>query len=296
MIIHENSLNNFSFNEVESTVKIPSIPVIENSRLDAAVVSINDLNSIVEDYGCDYKDAFCAIAEENNLDLKDLSVAVEDWKLIETPELINLVPNIVVKPISENNIVYQFVDACINEYYETNNEEYLDCLDELSQEGIEKMVGGNYDAAKADMRTLEKYILKAEDETKLNGEPTRSTMHDMFDVQDMLFDPIEFKSDRERQKAKKRGISSEFDIIDYVDALKQRANLHTRNIKKYGSPNPSFLSRHKKAIGLGAAGLVGTALVAKKIASLRKQQQKHPGIRSKLQAIINKLKSKLHKQ
>ena len=156
MIIHENSLNNFSFNEVESTVKIPSIPVIENSRLDAAVVSINDLNSIVEDYGCDYKDAFCTIAEENNLDLKDLSVAVEDWKLIETPELINLVPNIVIKPISENNIVYQFVDACINEYYETNNEEYLDCLDELSQEGIEKIVGGNYDAAKADMGTLKK--------------------------------------------------------------------------------------------------------------------------------------------
>ena len=295
MIIHENSLNNFSFNEVESTVKIPSIPVIENSRLDAAVVSINDLNSIVEDYGCDYKDAFCTIAEENNLDLKDLSVAVEDWKLIETPELINLVPNIVIKPISENNIVYQAVDYCINEYYETNDEEYLDCLDELSQEGIEKMVGGNYDAAKADMRTLKKYILKAEDETKLNGEPTRSTMHDMFDVQDMLFDPIEFKSDRERQKAKKRGISSELDIIDYVDSLKQRANLHTRNIKKYGSPNPSFLSRHKKAIGLGAAGLVGTALVAKKIASLRKQQQKNPGLRSKLQAIINKLKSKLHK-
>ena len=295
MIIHENSLNNFSFNEVESTVKIPSIPVIENSRLDAAVVSINDLNSIVEDYGCDYKDAFCTIAEENNLDLKDLSVAVEDWKLIETPELINLVPNIVIKPISENNIVYQFVDACINEYYETNNEEYLDCLDELSQEGIEKIVGGNYDAAKADMRTLNKYILKAEDETKLNGEPTRSTMHDMFDVQDMLFDPIEFKSDRERQKAKKRGISSELDIIDYVDSLKQRANLHTRNIKKYGSPNPSFLSRHKKAIGLGAAGLVGTALVAKKIASLRKQQQKQPGLRSKLQAIINRLKSKLHR-
>lgn len=57
-----------------------------------------------------------------------------------------------------------------------------------------------------------------------------------------------------------------------------------------------FLSKHKKAIGLGAAGLVGTALIAKKIASLRKQQQKNPGLRSKLQAIINKLKSKLHKQ
>ena len=57
----------------------------------------------------------------------------------------------------------------------------------------------------------------------------------------------------------------------------------------------SFLSNHKKAIGIGAAGLVGAALAARKIAALRKQQQKHPGLRGKLQAIINRLKSKLHK-
>ena len=46
---------------------------------------------------------------------------------------------------------------------------------------------------------------------------------------------------------------------------------------------------------IGAAGLVGAALAARKIAALRKQQQKHPGLRGKLQAIINRLKSKLHK-
>lgn len=57
----------------------------------------------------------------------------------------------------------------------------------------------------------------------------------------------------------------------------------------------SFLSNHKKDIGLGAVGLVGAALVARKIAALRKQQQEHPDLRGKLQAIINKLKSKLHK-
>ena len=77
--------------------------------------------------------------------------------------------------------------------------------------------------------------------------------------------------------------------------LKRLKELQSQLSQQQGNAT-DFLSRHKKVIGLGAAGLVGTALVAKKIASLRKQQQKQPGLRSKLQAIINRLKSKLHKQ
>ena len=76
--------------------------------------------------------------------------------------------------------------------------------------------------------------------------------------------------------------------------LKRLKELQSQLSQQQGNAT-DFLSTHKKAIGLGAAGLVGTALVAKKIASLRKQQQKQPGLRSKLQAIINRLKSKLHK-
>ena len=72
-------------NEDEAVTKIKAIPVVENSRLGAAVVSIDNLSSIVEDYGCDYEDAFCAIAEENQIDPDALAVSVEDWKLIETP-------------------------------------------------------------------------------------------------------------------------------------------------------------------------------------------------------------------
>ena len=63
----------------------------------------------------------------------------------------------------------------------------------------------------------------------------------------------------------------------------------------YGTTNSNFLSKHKKAIGLGAVGLVGTALAARKIAALRKQQQKYPGLRGKIQNVINKLKAKLHR-
>ena len=242
MIIHENSLNNFSFDEVESTVKIPSIPVIENSRLNAAVVSINDLNSIVEDYGCDYEDAFCAIAEENNLDLEDLSVAVEDWRLIESPELAGMVPNIVVKPISENNIVYQAVDYCINEYCNTGDEGYLYTI---------------LEARWADMSTPKK---------DANGKEYSVT--------------YDYKKGEAPDLQGKGGSYVRGGIIDHPQSKVSSAINYAKN--------------HKKTLAAGAVGVAGAALAARKIAALRKQQQQHPGLSGKIQALINKLKAKLH--
>ena len=141
MLLSESELNMYNtysildeavlLDESESIVKLPAIPVVENSRLGCGMVSINDLCNLVEDYDCSFEDAFCSIAEENEIDTDSLAVVVEDYNLIEMPELVDIVPNIVVKPISEDNIVYQFVDACINEYYETGDEDWLyNILDE----------------------------------------------------------------------------------------------------------------------------------------------------------------------
>ena len=373
--------------ESESITKLPAIPVVENSRLGGEVVNLSDLDNIVEDYDCSYEDAFYNIAEQNELDPNTLAVSVEDWKLIETPELVDLVPNIVVKPISENNIVYQAVDYCINEYCNTGDEGYLDCLDEVTQDWIEKKIGGNYKDAKNDLEYIlvNNSIINNPDSSDHDKEQFRK-FNKFWNKR--LNSPIEFNSDKERQKAKKRGIKTKDDLITYVNGLKSLTRTRARMVKKYGTPiapdtyakrhnsnstntsktgetrkkeeskkiasnrkeekqqaanntasnstntskalalvpgqtktsnandgnkqpkpfatnytttnthnssSGSFLSKHKKAIGLGAAGLIGTALVAKKIASLRKQQQQQPGLRSKLQAIINKLKSKLHK-
>ena len=67
----------------------------------------------------------------------------------------------------------------------------------------------------------------------------------------------------------------------------------TPNAPSRFSRGVNFAKNHKAAIGLGVAGVAGAALAARKIAALRKQQQQHPGLRGKLQAIINKLKAKL---
>ena len=338
MIIHENSLNNFFFDEVESTVKIPFIPVIENSRLGVAAVSINNLNSIVEDYGCDYEDAFCAIAEQNELDPNTLAVSVEDWKLIESPELATMVPNIVVKPISENNIVYQAVDYCINEYSNTGDEEYLDYLDELSQDLIMKVAGKHYKRANdlANLINTDKQdfldYYNSDDDYKKDGYSKAAD----YDSNDYYFRKRNFGL----RKNRKDDIQTYADYKKKVDDLLKRNEginkLHhwgkhnefkstqngkkvfipenenkdrngledtgeksNENINKRDSIHSILKNRRKKTIAMGTAvgliGGVGGVLLAKKIAALRKQQRKHPGLRGKLQAIINKLKSKLHK-
>ena len=346
MLLSESDVNiynaDYILNEVvlldesESITKLPAIPVVENSHIGAAVVSINDLNSIVEDYGCDYEDAFCTIAEQNEIDPNYLAVSVEDWKLIETPELINLVPNIVVKPISENNIVYQAVDYCIDEYYETNDEEYLDCLDEISDELIKKAYQNyqkKYEKAqrigKAYYNFTDKYgVLTYVKDGKIYGkinkdiEPidryeldlikklvplgaaksydgiTKNEIYKRIESgirkRDRLWDMLNTNTNKNVKNPDEFGKY----LLDYYFADKKNLNdLLKRNHKNIEDRKRTsgFLSNHKKAIGLGAAGLVGAALAARKIAALRKQQQQHPSLRSKLQAIINKLKSKLRR-
>ena len=348
MLLSESELNIYSadsvlneavlLDESESIVKLPAVPVVENSRLGCGVVSFSNLNSIVEDYGCDYGDAFCAIAEQNELDSNSLAVSVEDWKLIETPELAGMVPNIVVKPISENNIVYQAVDYCINEYYETNDEEYLDYLDELSQDLIMKVAGKHYKRANdlANLLNTDKQdfldYYNSDDDYKKDGYSKAAD----YDANDYYFRKRNFGL----RKNRKDDIQTYADYKEKVDDLLKRNEginkLHhwgkhnefkstqngkkvfipenenkdkngledtgeksNENINKRDSIHSILKNRRKKTIAMGTAvgliGGVGGVLLAKKIAALRKQQRKHPGLRGKLQAIINRLKSKLHR-
>ena len=494
MLLSESELNMYNtysildeavlLDESESIVKLPAIPVVENSRLGCGVVNLSDLDNIVEDYDCSYEDAFYSIAEQNEIDPDNLAVIVEDYSIIETPELVDLVPNIVVKPISENNIVYQAVDYCIDEYYETDDEGYLDYLDEISDDLIRKVAekklkskpfsdeqtkavenqlaisqkkyeqlkkAGKDNRAenlfmhaynlKQDLKqkrakreefenrikdmiarnnnTNKKFQKKTENKVnndskasqtssfshKVNNQHSSTVRNDSTTSRNNSSTIRNTSSSRNNSSslrmitggeigngasssrrnndsaprmitggeigngasssrrnssgsgsAKSSGFSfgtsstqnsdakssptSKDNIEKSKDAANNRkeekqhtaivisSNPSTSNSTKHlpivapssntsststtavlkkaqspsTSPSPnsvgshnSFLSNHKKAIGVGTAGLVGAALVARKIAALRKQQQQHPGLRGKLQSIINKLKAKLHR-
>ena len=338
MLIQESELNTYNsdaiideaviLDESESIIKLPAIPVVENSRLDCGLVHINDLDSIVEDYDCSYEDAFCAIAEQNELDPNSLAVVVEDYSIIETPELVDLVPNIVVKPISEDNAIYQFCDyavSALNEGYLTEEEFNDIMLDELSLKGIGHSIS-NWAKGVGKTQASENPIadtVTAKDKSKQVAAQRKESNTAAAAAQSSGEVPgfTSLKQYTQIRKASKvPQPKKEHDRLDmarkkwdvYTDNKSTKstpAASHTEPVKKQtiapsaepakkptaSNNNGNFLSNHKTAVGLGIAGVAGAALAARKIAALHKQQKKYPGLRGKIQNVINKLKAKLHR-
>ena len=340
MLIQESELNTYNsdaiideaviLDESESIIKLPAIPVVENSRLDCGLVHINDLDSIVEDYDCSYEDAFCAIAEQNELDPNSLAVVVEDYSIIETPELVDLVPNIVVKPISEDNTIYQFCDyavSALNEGYLTEEEFNDIMLDEFSLKGIGHSISnwakgvGKTQASEnpiADIVTAKdksKQVAAQRKESntaaaaaqssgevpgftslkqytqirKASKVPQPKKEHDRLDMARKKWDVY---TDNKSTK------STSTPAVSHAEPVKKQTIVPSAEPAKKPTDSNNkgnFLSNHKTAIGIGVAGVAGAALAARKIAALRKQQKKYPGLRGKIQNVINKLKAKLHR-
>ena len=107
-----------------------TIPVVENSYVGAMLVRFSDVKSLSESYGISYLDAISAIANDNNIDSNHLAVAVDEETIIEDPEIIDELVNVVVNPISENSLAYIFCESMITSYEETGDEDYLTFLAE----------------------------------------------------------------------------------------------------------------------------------------------------------------------
>ena len=138
---------------VDSEVATPTtVPVVENSDLGAAVVRFSDIESISESYGCDFIDAMEAVAEQNEIDPEYLAVAVDEARIIEEPELIYELANVVVSPQSENSLAYQFCEACLNDYIDSEGDETF--LEAMIDEDVALEVYGALDEARASLMGL----------------------------------------------------------------------------------------------------------------------------------------------
>ena len=260
MIISESTyldLDNYQYDD--TALSVNAIPVLENSRINLAMVSINNLSRLTEDYGCDYEDAFYAVAEYNQINLEDLAVMVEDWKLIETPELAGMVPNIVVKPISENNIVYQFCDYAVDALAEdaiTDEEFYDAMLDEFS---LGEFIRGMGDA-------------------QLKGNPIQ-----VSDVDGSYTDDNGVIWHPDPSTGVQYGKTPDGKFLKKT----------TRLVRKNGHMSKKAAAGY---VAAGAGVALGASLAAKKIAALRKQQKKNPSMRGRIQKVIDALKKKLHRK
>ena len=102
---------------------LTTVPVVENSALGAAVVRFSDIEALAESNGCDFIDAMEAVAEQNEIDPEYLAVAVDEARIIEEPELVYELANVVINPQSENSLAYQFCEACLDGYIDSEGDE-----------------------------------------------------------------------------------------------------------------------------------------------------------------------------
>ena len=109
-----------------------TIPVIENSRLGLHIVDYSNIERLLETTCYSVNEIISCIESVNNLD--SLTVAVDDYKLILHPEIIDEISNIVIKPLSKNDPAYIFTEACLDKFMETMDESYIDYLTTIHEE------------------------------------------------------------------------------------------------------------------------------------------------------------------
>ena len=118
--------------ESESILSTKAVPVVENSRIGAYIVRLEDIATFSEDHGVSYMDAMSSIAESNGIDMDHLAVAIKETTIMANPDIVNELNNVVVTPIPKTDAIYQFTEACVDAFIESGDTSYMDLLVEGS--------------------------------------------------------------------------------------------------------------------------------------------------------------------
>ena len=132
-----NSLDCFSIldegvylTQEESIIRAQTIPIKENTNLGVYIVDFTDIEKLSENYGADYIDALDHICSINEISLDTIAIAVNEADIITDPEIVLALPesSVVIAPISESDIIYQFCETVVDEFIETEDETVFDQL------------------------------------------------------------------------------------------------------------------------------------------------------------------------
>lgn len=121
--------------ENESSLNPIAIPIMESDRLGSNIVQFTDVERLSEENDISYIDAMQSIAEANNIDPSQLAVAVDDWRVIVDPDIVNELANVVINPISDNCFEAKLCESILDVFYETGNAELTEDLFDLCLEG-----------------------------------------------------------------------------------------------------------------------------------------------------------------
>lgn len=129
-INNANSLDDCVYlTEDESKINISTIPVMENTRLNTSLVDISYVEKLAEENGISLIDAVNAIQEQNDID--NISVVIDEERIISDPDIVNEINNVIIKPMSENDPVAVYVESVCDAYLESQDTKVFDnILDE----------------------------------------------------------------------------------------------------------------------------------------------------------------------
>ena len=136
MIFKESDLNNISsldnyayLKEEESKINVSTIPVVENTRLNSSLVDISYVEKLAEENCMSLIDAVNAIQEQNDID--NISVVVNEERIVSDPDIVNEMNSVIIKPMSENDPVAVYVETVCEEYLNSQDTRVFDnILDE----------------------------------------------------------------------------------------------------------------------------------------------------------------------
>lgn len=106
---------------------IQIIPLIEKEN-ENFIVRFNDIESLNEEYGWNYKYIIQELAFNNNINKNNIIVAINESDIILNPKIVLEFQNIVIVPISENNRIFQLCEDCIDAFLGSENEIYIDAI------------------------------------------------------------------------------------------------------------------------------------------------------------------------
>ena len=139
----ENEIMNNNYIDYDPFNNIRTIPIVQFQENN--LVYFDDLDKYCEDNDIYLEDCIDSVIYNNKID--NINVVVDESTIILYPELVDIVPNIILKPVNENDIVSLFVDNCIDYFLETGEDIYLDIpyiLDSIN-EASGKWEGSGYD-------------------------------------------------------------------------------------------------------------------------------------------------------
>ena len=113
-------------NESMNVLHPSTIPVIFNEEIERTVVDYNILSVFSEEHELSLAESINILAEYNQIPNDAFVIAIDEYKVIENPDLINMNIPLVIKAVNESSFDVLFSDLLLEAYIETGDEFFLE--------------------------------------------------------------------------------------------------------------------------------------------------------------------------